>query len=53
MFVNVTGKRRVSNIKTNEEELDLERIYKISLLEFIVNGGDGYSIFLKYEVTNE
>ena len=53
MFVNVTGERRVSNIKINGEELDLERIYKISLLEFIANGGDGYSMFSKYEVTNE
>ena len=53
MFVNVTGERRVSNIKINGEELDLERIYKISLLEFVANGGDGYSMFSKYEVTNE
>ena len=53
MFVNVAGKRRVSNVKINGEDLNLSRIYNASLLEFIAGGGDGYSMFAKYDITNE
>ena len=52
-FLNVTGKRRVFNVKINGEDLDLNRYYYVSLIDFIANGGDGYSMFAKYEVYNE
>ena len=45
MFLNVTGERRVSNVKVNGQELNLTRLYNISLDEFIGSGGDGYSMF--------
>ena len=35
MFLNVTGKRRVSNVKINGEDLNVTRIYNASLLEYI------------------
>ena len=53
MFVNVTGDRRVSNVKINGKDLELDKKYNASFIEFIANGGDGYSMFAKYEVTNE
>ena len=53
MFLNVTGKRRVSNVKINEEDLNLSRIYNVSLIEFMAGGGDGYSMLAKYSVSNE
>ena len=53
MFVNVTGERRVSNVKVNGKDLDLNKTYNASFIEYIANGGDGYSMFSKYEVTNE
>ena len=53
MFVNVTGKRRVSNVKINGVDLDLNKTYKCAMGEFLARGGDGYSMFDKYEVVNE
>ena len=53
MFLNVTGKRRVSNVKINGEDLNVTRIYNASLLEYIASGGDGYSMLAKFNVSNE
>ena len=49
-FVNVIGKRRVSNIKINGEVLNLTRLYNVSLLNFQGSGGDGYSMFADKDV---
>ena len=53
MFVNVTGKRRVSNVKINGVDLELDKFYNTSLVEYIANGGDGYSMFSKFDIYNE
>ena len=53
IFKNITGERRVSNVKINGENLDLNRIYNVSLLEFHANGGDGYFIFDEFDLCNE
>jgi len=53
LFLNVTGKRRVSNVKVNGEDLDLNKIYNVSMNEYIGAGGDGYTMLAKYEVFNE
>ena len=53
MFINVTGKRRVSNVKINGEELNLTKIYNAALNEFIGKGGDGYSMFINCNIINE
>ena len=53
MFVNVTGKRRVSNVKINGVDLELDKFYNASLVEYIANGGDGYSMFSKFDIYNE
>ena len=50
IFVKVKGKRRVSDVLINGEKLNLEKIYKVSLPYFIANGGDGYSMFNKYNI---
>ena len=52
-YVNITGARRVSNVKINGENLDLNKIYNISLFEFVSNGGDGYKMFTEYDVDRE
>ena len=52
-FLNVKGKRKVFNVKINGKYLDLNRIYNVSLNEFVANGGDGYFMFTKYEVFYE
>ena len=53
MFLNVTGKRRVSNVKINGEKLNLNKMYNASLLEYNANGGGGYSMFVPFEIFNE
>jgi 2',3'-cyclic-nucleotide 2'-phosphodiesterase (5'-nucleotidase family) len=52
-FVNVTGERRVTNVKINGKDLNLNKLYNISFLEYLGNGGDGYSMFSNYDVYYE
>jgi len=49
--LNVDGERRVSNVKVNGEELNLTKLYNVSLLEFVGNGGDGFFMFTKYNIS--
>ena len=53
MFVNVTGKRRVSNVKINGVDLDENKYYNASLLEFMASGGDGYQMLSEFDVFSE
>ena len=53
MFLRVKGKRRVSDVKINGIDLDINKIYNGSFLEFIAVGGDGYSMLAKNKVINE
>ena len=53
IFISVKGKRRVWDVKINGNDLDVNRIYNASLLEFIAAGGDGYSMLAKNKVINE
>ena len=48
VFLNVTGKRKVSNAKINGEDIDPNKNYSVSMSDYIGNGGDGYSMFSKY-----
>ena len=53
LFMNITGKRRISNVKINGEDLVLDKLYKVSLNEYMANGGSGYTMLSKYDVYNE
>ena len=50
IFVSVGGERRVYDVKVNGEDLDVNKNYTISTNAFIINGGDGYSMFVPHEV---
>ena len=52
-FVNVTGERRVTNVKVNGKDLNLTKLYNVSFLEYMSNGGDGYAMLSNYEVYYE
>ena len=52
-FLQITGKRKVFNVNINGEEINPNEYYNVSLNEFIGNGGDGYTMFAKYEVFRE
>ena len=49
MFIKVSADRRVFDVKVGNESLDVNKTYIISFDEYIANGGDGYSMFSKYE----
>ena len=53
MFIKVDGERRVYNVKINGENLDLNKNYNISCSDFILAGGDGYTMFSDFKVVNE
>ena len=36
---------RVTNVKVNGAALDLEKTYTVALPDYVMNGGDGYSMF--------
>ena len=53
LFVNINGKRKVSNVKINGKILEPNKLYNLSMSEYIGNGGDGFTMFTQFEVYNE
>jgi len=53
MFIKVGGDRWVSNVKINGKPLNLSQKYNLSSSEFILGGGDGYSMFGEFPIVNE
>ena len=53
VFQEVTGKRRVSNVKINGQDLVKDKKYNLSCSSYIAEGGDGYSMFAKFQSVNE
>ena len=49
MFIKIRGKRRVYDTKVGKKTIEPKKKYKISFDSFIGNGGDGYSMFRKYD----
>ncbi|MBP5445664.1 MAG: 5'-nucleotidase C-terminal domain-containing protein, partial [Acholeplasmatales bacterium] len=49
VFVRVDGERRVFDVMVNGEPLDLEKEYTLATNSFIIEGGDGYSMFAKHK----
>lgn len=44
-FVSVEGERRVTDVKIGEEALDPEKEYTLTATNYVLTGGDGYSMF--------
>lgn len=53
MFIKVGGQRRVTNVKINGKPLNLNEKYNISASDYILNGGDGFTMFAEYPTVNE
>ena len=51
-FKSVNGERRVYDVKINGKNLDINKKYTISSNSFILNGGDGYTMFSPFETIN-
>ena len=52
-FVKVDGERRVYDVYINNKKIDENKKYKITFDDFLAQGGDGYSMFSKYNLTND
>ena len=51
-FTGVAGEYRVKNVKVNGEPLDLERIYTVSSIDYLLrDGGDGFPFSGNCEIT--
>ena len=50
VFEKVEGERRVYDVKINGEDIDVNKKYTISTNSFIIGGGDGYSMFIPFDV---
>ncbi len=44
-FCVTDGERRVTDVKIGDEPLDLEKEYTLTSTNFVLTGGDGYSMF--------
>ena len=53
MFIRVDGERRVYDVKVGGKDLDLNKTYRLSIDNYIAEGGDGYSMFAKYELLED
>ena len=49
MFKKVKGERRVYDVKVGNEKIDLNKSYSVCMTDYMSEGGDGYSIFKKYQ----
>ena len=49
----IEGERRVYDVFIGEEKIDENKIYKVSMDDYLADGGDGYSMFFKYNVSND
>jgi len=52
-FVKVDGERRVYDVYINDKKIDENKKYTISFDDFLAEGGDGFSMFTKYNLTND
>jgi 2',3'-cyclic-nucleotide 2'-phosphodiesterase (5'-nucleotidase family) len=52
-FVKVDGERRVYDVYIKDKKLDENKKYTISFDDFLAEGGDGFSMFTKYNLTND
>jgi len=51
MFVEVTGERRVKDVKVGGEDIDLEATYSLASHNYmLLEGGDGINMFMKNEI---
>ena len=51
-FVKIEGERRVFDVFVGNEKLDENKIYKLTLPDYMANGGSGFTMFTKYNISN-
>ena len=53
MYKNISGERRVFNVKIKGEKIDPKKNYSVAMYEYLATGGGGYSMFSDYEISRE
>ena len=53
LYQNISGPRRISNVKVNGENLKPEKKYNVAMIEYHAKGGDGYTMLADYEITKD
>ena len=53
IFLEITGERRIIDVKVNGKTIDLNKKYSVVFFEFLANGGDGYEMFNKFLISRE
>ena len=51
-FVKIEGERRVFDVFVGNEKLDENKIYKLTLPDYMANGGSGFTMLTKYNISN-
>ena len=51
-YVKIEGERRVFDVFVGNEKVDENKIYTLSLQDYMANGGSGFTMFTKYNITN-
>ena len=52
-FVKIEGERRVFDVFIGNEKINENKTYTVALNSFMAEGGDGFTMFTKYNVTND
>ena len=48
LYLNISGERRVSNVKVNGKNIEPEKNYSVVMFEYLANGGNGFAMFANY-----
>ena len=52
-FISVDGERRVSDVKIGDEDLDPNGSYTVTITQFLLNGGSGFTMFNDAEILTD
>ena len=52
-FVSVEGERRVYDVKIEGKEVDPDMSYTLSITQYMLNGGDGYTMFTDARILSD
>ena len=52
-FVKIEGERRVFDVFIGNEKINENKTYTVAISSFMAEGGDGFTMFTKYNVTND
>ncbi|MBP5245481.1 MAG: bifunctional metallophosphatase/5'-nucleotidase, partial [Clostridia bacterium] len=49
-FVSIDGERRVTDVKIDGQEVDPDKTYTLAITQYLLTGGDGYTMFADAEI---